>query len=596
MSAPQEYVVAKVNDLKDGEMKEVTLGSAGKALLSKVDGRFYATSHLCPHYKAPLAKGTISSDGRVMCPWHGACFRVQTGDIEDAPSVDSLATFKVSIRGDDVVVKTTPEEVKPGRRAPVVRKYKPSRKTAIIVGGGAGGLVAAETLRTEGFDGKIIMLSREPYLPVDRPKLSKALKIDAAKVALRDAEHFEKLNITVRLSTVVKSVNTNDKFVTLEDGEEINYNHLVLATGGDPRTLPIPGKDLNNIFVIRDVTHANAIDAGLSSVAAGTKPNVVIVGSSFIGMEAASILAKQATVTVIGMEKVPFERVLGLKVGSALKKLNDVNGIKFKLEALVDRYEPSPSNAKNVGFVVLKSGEKIPADVVILGAGVVPQTSYLKESGVKLDRDGGITVNGDMTVPDVDDVYAVGDIARYPYHITDENVRVEHWNVAQNQGRVAALNIIANEKNSSVIQTFKQIPFFWTVQFGKSVRYAGHATSFDNVIIQGSTEVDETGAGLSFAAFYFREKHLVAVCSVAKDPVVAHVSELMRVGKAPTEAQLQSGIDVLSIPLESDEKFVVLPKPKKADVRKDSSESVLIAVASIAVVSLIAFIASSMQG
>ncbi|KAK5666419.1 Apoptosis-inducing factor 1, variant 2 [Batrachochytrium dendrobatidis] len=545
-----EYQVAHINDLTDGQMKEVRVGEIGKALLSKVDGKFYATSHLCPHYKAPLVKGTLSSDGRVMCPFHGACFRVQTGDIEDAPSIDSLVSFSVTVRNDHVYISTTTEEVKAGRRGPVVVHHKSSAKKAVIVGGGAGGLLAAETLREEGFEGKVIILSRESYLPIDRPKLSKALKIDASKIALRNAEHFKSMDIDIRLSTTVKSVDTRGKTVTLDSGVSITYDHLVLATGGDPRVLPIVGKELGNVFVIRTVDDANAIDAGLSAVnSAEGKPNVVIVGSSFIGMESASILAKHAVVTVIGMEKVPFERVLGADVGKALKRLNDINGIKFELEALVDRYEPSAKNPKQVGFVVLKSGKKIPADVVVLGAGVFPQTTYLKESGIVLDKDGGISVNSGMQVPDVENVYAVGDIARYPYHITGENVRIEHWNVAQNQGRVAALNIMAKESNKSELTHMKQIPYFWTVQFGKSVRYAGYATSFDNVIIQGSTECDESGGGLSFAAFYMRKGQLISVCSVAKDPVVSHVSELLRLGKAPTEKQLKDGLDVLSIKL-----------------------------------------------
>ncbi|KAH6564162.1 hypothetical protein BASA50_006853 [Batrachochytrium salamandrivorans] len=581
-----EYQVAHVDDLADGQMKDVLIGTLGKALLSKIDGKFYATSHLCPHYKAPLSKGVLSSDGRIMCQWHGACFRVQTGDIEDAPSVDSLTSYKVVIRNNHVFIVTTQEEVKAGKRKAVVRHLRSSGKKAIIVGGGAGGLIAAETLREEGYSGDVIILSRESYLPIDRPKLSKALKIDASKVALRNEDHFKTMNIDIRLNTTVASVDANSKSLTLESGASISYDHLILATGGDPRVLPVIGKELKNVFVIRNVEHANAIDAGLSSTATeAAKPSVVIVGSSFIGMEAASILAKQAIVTVIGMEKVPFERVLGSEVGLAFKKLNDANGVKFELEALVDHYEPSTVDPERVGFVVLKSGKKIPADIVILGAGVFPQTTYLKNSGITLDRDGGITVSAGMQVPNVDDVYAVGDIARYPYHLTGESVRVEHWNVAQNQGRVAALNIMAKTQNKADITLFKQIPYFWTVQFGKSVRYAGHATSFDDVIIQGSTEMDATGGGLSFVAFYMRKEQLVGVCSVAKDPVVSHVSELMRVGKVPSKAQLQAGLDVLTIKIESDEKFVA---PAKAELKvAESSNMILIIAASLALLAAV---------
>jgi hypothetical protein len=138
-----------------------------------VDGQFYATSHLCPHYKAPLAKGTLSSDGRVMCPWHGACFRVQTGDIEDAPSVDHLQSFKTVVKGDQVfVVIDDADKLKAGRKEPSCTKKGPGAKqTTVIIGGGAGGLVTAETLREKGYQGRILIISREKYLPIDRYSL-----------------------------------------------------------------------------------------------------------------------------------------------------------------------------------------------------------------------------------------------------------------------------------------------------------------------------------------------------------------------------------------------------------------------------------------
>ena len=165
----------------------------------------YATSHLCPHYKAPLAKGVLASDGRVMCPWHGACFRVQTGDIEDGPSVDGLASFPVIVKGSQVFVDL-PEGISFN---PVVPKVKPlakctrsSNDQVIIVGGGAGGIMTAEHLRTFGYTGKIMIISREAYLPIDRPKLSKGLKVDASKIALRSAQDYEALAIEFLLDTV----------------------------------------------------------------------------------------------------------------------------------------------------------------------------------------------------------------------------------------------------------------------------------------------------------------------------------------------------------------------------------------------------------
>ncbi|KAI8850245.1 hypothetical protein BC829DRAFT_442289 [Chytridium lagenaria] len=524
-----EVDVASVDELKNGEMKEASLGEGnGKVLLSKINGEFFATSHLCPHYKAPLIKGVISQDGRVMCPWHGACFRVQTGDIEDGPSVDALHSFKVKVKGNRVFVTVNTEDVKAGKKVPVcIKKTSSNTQVVVVLGGGAGGLIASEALRQEGFTGRIILVSREPYLPIDRPKLSKALKVDAAKIQLRDEAHFKSLDIEVQLSTSATAVDPATKTVTLSTGATLNYNYLVIATGGDPRTLPVQGKELGNIFTLRGAADSNGIEKAVAEVTS-EKPNIVVVGSSFIGMEAAAILAKTCTVTVVGMEKVPFERVLGPIVGDALGKLNTANGVTLKMEAMLDRFEASPKDPSKVGFVVLKSGEKIPADVIIIGAGVIPKTDFIKGTNINIDRDQGVTVDDFLRVPNAEGVFAVGDIARYPYHLTGESVRVEHWNVAQNQGRVAARNIAELAAGRRCDRKFVQVPYFWTVQYGKSIRYSG-----------------KYRCGQPFLCRLLRPWwQVLAVASVAKDPVVSHASELLRVDRMPSIAELRNGKDI----------------------------------------------------
>ncbi|KAJ3117868.1 hypothetical protein HDU96_005245 [Phlyctochytrium bullatum] len=578
-----EVEVASVGDLKDGEMKEISLGDGrGKVLLSKIKGEFFATSHLCPHYKAPLIKGVLSQDGRVMCPWHGACFRVQSGDIEDGPSVDALHSFTTKIKGDKVFVTVNGDDLKAGRKVPVcVKKSSSNTQVAIVLGGGAGGLVASEALRQEGFTGRVILISREPYLPIDRPKLSKALKIDPSKIQLRDSDFYAKNEIEVHLSTFATAVDPSKKSVTLNNGKVLNYTYLVVATGGDPRKLPVPGSDLANIFTLRGADDSNGIEKAVSE--SGEKPNVVVVGSSFIGMEAAAILAKTCTVTVIGMEKVPFERVLGPVVGEALGKLNTANGVTLKMQAMLDRFEASAKDSSKIGFVVLKTGERIPADVVIIGAGVIPKTDFLKNTSVVIDRDQGITVDKYLRVPNAEGVFAIGDIARYPYHLTGESVRVEHWNVAQNQGRVAAHNIARLVSGLDVDRPFVQVPYFWTVQYGKSIRYAGHAESFDDIVIQGTVE----GDNLSFAAFYGRGGKVLAVASVAKDPVVSHASELIRVGKMPSIDELKAGKDVLTVPLTGEDNYVYIKKKSSPllgnEVNYIVAMGVLMAFAAVAI-------------
>lgn len=404
-----EYHVADVDDLRDGEMKEVLAGTA-KVLLSKIHGEFYATSHLCTHYKAPLVKGTISSDGRVMCPWHGACFNVTTGDIEDAPAVDGLASFTTIVRGSKVFIDATIEQIKVGRKKGKCVKSK-SNECVVIIGGGAGGFQAAETLRTKGFDGKITVISRETYLPIDRPKLSKSLKIEASRISLRSAQEFEDLGIQFLLGKSVTAIDIKERKVAYCDEKSVlsymKYDHLIVATGGDPRILPFPGKDLENIFVMRSVDDTLKLELALATIK-DKKPNVVIVGSSFIGMEAASILSKVANVTVIGMEKVPFERVLGKDIGNAMMELNAFHGVNLRMETFVEKYESAANEPTRIGFVVLKGGEKLPADIVILGAGVIPKTDFLASSGFTIDKDGGVSVDEFMGIPGQKNIYAVG--------------------------------------------------------------------------------------------------------------------------------------------------------------------------------------------
>ncbi|KAI8805002.1 hypothetical protein BJ742DRAFT_822322 [Cladochytrium replicatum] len=539
-----EVEVGNVGDLQDGQMKEVAVGE-GKALLSKIAGTYHATSHVCPHYKAPLKSGAISGDGRVVCPWHGACLNVTTGDIEDGPTLDALAKYEVVIKGDKVFVKAKEEDIKAARRAPTwVKKLGADNTTAVVLGGGAAGLVSVESLRQEGFTGRIVLVSREPYLPIDRPKLSKGLKIDASKIQLRDASHFSQLDVEVHLSTEALEVASATKTVTLSNGSSINYDFLVVATGADPRTIPVQGKELKNIYTLRSATDANAIEAGLAAF--GEKPNVVIVGSSFIGMEAAAVLAKTNNVTVIGMEKVPFERVLGSKLGNAFKNLFETSGVTLKLEAVVDHFIPATSDSSRIGGVVLKTGETIAADVVLLGAGVIPKTDFLKSSGIVLDRDGGITVEASLKVPELDGVFVAGDVARYPYHLTGDLVRIEHWDVAQNQGRLVGKNIAALSKNkAATLKPFVAVPFFWTGFFGKSVRYAGHAHTFDDVIVQGSTELENLG----FVAFFVHKGEVLAVATLGRDPAAAHSAELLRLKRFPPASEFAAGKDVLSISL-----------------------------------------------
>lgn len=268
--APKRVEIG-VHSLENGTMKEVpfpSVDSGSKILLSKVKGTYYATSSKCTHYGAPLVKGVLTPEGRVVCPWHGACFNVTCGDIEDAPGLNHLASFKVDQVGDTLFV-TAPDEDKaaeatrePGSNKTISIEDESSEKGIVIVGGGAGGAIAVEALRESGYEGPIRVISAETYLPVDRTKLSKALIADPAKVALRTEAFYKKLGVEFTLGKEVTKVDFEKDQVEIEGGEVVSYDKVILATGGSPVRLPLKGADLGNITTFRKVDDAATVAKG----------------------------------------------------------------------------------------------------------------------------------------------------------------------------------------------------------------------------------------------------------------------------------------------------------------------------------------------
>lgn len=430
---------------------------------------------------------------------------------------------------------------------PKVCKRDAAAKTRVVViGGGSGGHVAVEALREFGYTGNITLVSREPHLPIDRTKLSKSLNVALDSLLLRPRSFFDELGVDLLLGTSATAIDTTAKSVTLENGASLNYDHLILSPGGTPRTLPIPGSDLSGIHTLRAHHDSSEISTAIQSIKSskgpGYKPKMVIVGSSFIGMEMAATAAETCEVTVIGMEKVPFEHVLGTKIGEAFLKAHEKAGVKFRLESSTERFEASKEDGGKIGAVVVKgTGEVIPADLVVLGVGVMCATGFLKSSGIPLERDGSVIVDGRMKV--TDSIYAIGDIARYPYHLTGDSVRIEHWSVAQNQARVAAQNISSIVAGGPGDAKFEHVPYFWSAQYGKSLRYAGHAHSFDDVVLRGGNFEE------GFEAYFVKGDKVLAVSSLARDPVTSKAAELMRLGLMPSAKEIRDGVDLRGIEL-----------------------------------------------
>jgi NADPH-dependent 2,4-dienoyl-CoA reductase/sulfur reductase-like enzyme len=404
---------------------------------------------------------------------------------------------------------------------------------------GSGCLGAVEGLREGGYDGHITVISSEGYRPIDRTKLSKALIADISKLAWRKPEFYKDSDVEL-VDDEVTAVDFQAKAVQTKSGKSIPYTKLVLSTGANPRWLPLTGLkgDLQNVFVLRNIPHAQRI---LNAVGENGK-KIVIIGSSFIGMEVANCLVgKKNDVTVVGMEEEPMQRVMGKEVGSIFRKLLEKNGVKFCLSASVDKATPSESDPSKVGAVHLKDGTVLPADVVIEGVGVAPATQYLKENtGVQLLRDGSLETDETFAVKGQPDAYAIGDIATYPYHGPGGNghpVRIEHWNVAQNAGRSVARAIVEPGAKPKAF-----IPVFWSA-LGQQLRYCGCTigSGYDDVVLVGETAPEKP----SWVAYYAAGETVVAVATMGRDPVMSQATALMREGKMPSKSELKSGVDIL---------------------------------------------------
>lgn len=514
-------VVCGVDDLDDGQMKEVELLGNKILLIRENATSFHALGAKCTHYGAPLCSGSFLN-GRVRCPWHGACFNVETGDIEDFPGLDSIPKFDVVIEGDQVIVMADKKVLEIQKRTkPMSCAVKSVKQTVLIVGGGPAGLVCAETLRQEQFQGEVIIVTKEKYLPYDRPKLSKALNITAEQITLRDKKFFKDNQIHVKLEDEAMKVNIETKTVSFKEGRLISYDFLVLATGTSPNCLTeIKGHDLKNVMTLRTVDDARLIAKESES------KDVFILGASFIGVELAVAMADKAkSVSLIGSGEAPFHSLLGKEVGNAVKKLLVEKNVKFHFQTTISEFVGGIGGM--LKGVVLTDGSKLSADLCVLGVGSFPSTDFVKYSGINITNKGFIPVNKQMET-NAAGVYAVGDITQFPLFMAgDQSVNIQHWQMAHQQGRIAALNILGKATN------IRSVPFFWTHIGSKSLRYTGYGYGYDDIIIDGNLE------DLKFVAYYTKGDYVVAVATMNSDPFAAQAADFFLSGQKLTKAEIE---------------------------------------------------------
>ena len=363
--------------------------------------------------------------GSVRCPWHHACFDLRTGEATRAPALNALSVWEVEHEGDRIFVRRKREQPKPIAKTPADAPDK-----IVIVGGGAAGLAAADMLRRQDFRGSIVMLSNDAAPPVDRPNLSKDYLAGNAPedwLPLRPDSFYAEAGIDLRLNSNVVSIDTKARNVVVDGGAAVPYDRLLLATGAEPVRLPIPGTDQPHVHTLRSLADCGAIIRSLDGA-----QRAIVIGASFIGLEvAAALRAREIEVHVVAPEQRPMERVLGPQMGDFIRALHEQHGVVFHLGDTV--------TAIGGRRATLKSGAMLEADTVVIGVGVRPRLALAEQAGLKLDR--GIAVN-EFLETSIPGVYAAGDIARWPDSHSRQNIRVEHWVVAERQGQTAARNML----------------------------------------------------------------------------------------------------------------------------------------------------------
>jgi apoptosis-inducing factor 3 len=477
-------------DIPDGGMVGGHVGDDA-VLIARRGDEFFAIGATCSHYNGPLAEGLMVGD-TVRCPWHHARFSLRTGEAVGAPAFNPMSCWRIERSGGKVFVRERIEAAQPAKaRGRNGAAGKPER--IVIVGGGAAGFAAAEMLRREGFAGALTLVSADADAPYDRPNCSKDYLAGSAPedwMPLRPADFYKDEKIELRLRTEIKGIDGKARQVTVASGDTIAFDKLLLATGAEPVRLDIPGANAPHVHVLRSLADSRAIIAK-----AKTARRAVVIGASFIGLEvAAALRAREIEVHVVAPERRPLERVLGAEYGDMIKALHEEHGVVFHLEDTVGEIAGRD--------VKLKSGGGLTADLVVIGVGVRPRLQLAESAGLKIDR--GVVVS-EYLETSIPGIFAAGDIARWPDAHSGENIRIEHWVVAERQGQTAARNMLGQR------QRFADPPFFWSQHYDVPINYVGHAEKWDDLQVEGDIKARDC------LVRYRRGGKVLAVASIYRD-------------------------------------------------------------------------------
>ena len=396
-------------------------------------------------------------------------------------------------------------------------------KAFVIVGASLAGAKAAETLRAEGFDGRIVLIGEEERRPYERPPLSKEYlraEKDFDAAAVHPAGFYDEHDIELRTSTVVRALDPTDRSVTLTSGERVAYDRLLLATGTAPRRLSVEGADLEGVLYLRGVEDANTLRRALTPSA-----QVVVIGAGWIGAEvAASARQLGAPVSMVELASVPLERVLGPEVGAVYRDLHASHGVDLHFGVGVEAIVGS----KTAEAVRLSDGTVLPATVVVVGVGVVPRVELAEAAGLAVDN--GVVVDEHLAT-NVPGIFAAGDVANAFHPRYGTRIRLEHWSAALNQGPIAARSMLGHEV------VYDRIPYFFSDQYDLGMEYRGWAPSFDRVILRGDP------AGGAFLSFWLRHERVAAVMNANVWDTGDAIEALLRVDR-PIDTALLADPDV----------------------------------------------------